>query len=527
MIALQEQRTEDAEKLIAQAVAMAPGNAKAESDLGAVRAMLGRYGEAIQSFRRTLALDPTLGSTHYNLGNSLAALGRDDEAIESYRRALELLPNSAGAHNNLGNIWQKKGLLPEAAACFRRAVELQPGLMQAHSNLGDVLTKLGHLQEAIASCERAVALQPDFPGARQNLAVAWMRQGDYARAAACFRRAIEDQADFSPSRLGLAILLLLEGRYREGWREYEWRLMSPTNAVRLRALPEPRWQGTPMPGGTLFIHAEQGFGDTLQFMRYVPLACQRAGAARVIVECQRELAGLLSATGGWGGDVIARPGPDGPALPRYDVQVPMLSLPLTLEQFEPMPMPAPYVRAQEHLRAVWRGRLAAAPGLRAGLVWAGNPAHPEDRLRTIPPAQLLPLLQVPGVVFYSLQMEPRDGVSSPALHEAGIRDLTAHIGDFADTAALVAELDLVITVDTATAHLAGALGSPVWTLLPFVPDWRWGLEKEDTPWYPTMRLFRQRAIGDWNPVIAAVREQLLRLVESRGRTRDHPAGPAA
>jgi hypothetical protein len=302
--------------------------------------------------------------------------------------------------------------------------------------------------------------------------------------------------------------LLLEGRWREGWSEYESRLRTPANAVRLRGLSEPRWDGAPIPGGTLLIHAEQGFGDTLQFMRYVPLACQRAGAARVIVECQRELLSLLSSGGGWGCELIPRGALDCADAPRFDVQLPMLSLPLALEHFDPMPMPAPYVAPPPRLLDAWRERLAAVPGFRVGIAWAGNPSHREDRLRTIRPEQLLPLLRVPGAVFYSLQLEQREGVSALPLTEAGLRDFTAHIGDFADTAAMMAELDLIITVDTASAHLAGAMGRPVWTLLPFVPDWRWGLKNEDTPWYPTMRLFRQPRLTDWDAVIAKVREQL-------------------
>jgi hypothetical protein len=249
------------------------------------------------------------------------------------------------------------------------------------------------------------------------------------------------------------------------------------------------------------LHAEQGVGDAIQFLRYVPMAVERARAARVILECPSSLTRLIAQSGEWGAEIIARQSWDGAGLPAFGLHLPLLSLPFALGVYEPLRMPQPYLRASPEARYACRS-LLAADGFRVGLVWAGNPRHQEDRRRSMAFEQLLPLLRVPNVHFYSLQIEPR----SPA--DAVVSDLAPHLTDFAETAAMVSELDLVICVDTAVAHLAGALGRPVWTLLPFVPDWRWGLEREDATWYPTMRLFRQRKAGDWEDVIRRVSEAL-------------------
>jgi tetratricopeptide (TPR) repeat protein len=509
VIALSEGRFEDAEKFTARAMALAPGNGPVASDHGVALSMLGRFEEAAACFRRVLAVHPALGLTHYCLANVLVALGRDDEAVEAFGHAIRLLPDYAAAYNNLGNVWQRKGALAEAASCFRRAAQLQPDLMQAHCNLGGVLGTLGHLEEAIASSRRAIALHSDLAHAHHNLGSALWRKGEFAQARASFERALSVDAQFADAHLGRAFCLLAAGRFEEGWPVYERRWLSTPYASARRGFRQPQWGGAPLPsGGTLLIHAEQGFGDTLHFMRYVPLACGRSGAARVVVECQRELIGLLAGGGEWGAEVIPRGLHDDAALPPFDVHVPLLSLPFALKHYAPLPMSAPYVAAPPHLRAAWRERLAAVPGFRTGLVWAGKADHLADRYRTIHPDRLLPLLRVEGAAFFSLQVGRREDTPAHLLAGAGLRDLTENIADFADTAALIAELDLVITVDTSVAHLAGAIGKPVWTLLPFAPDWRWGLEREGTPWYPSMRLFRQPSLGDWDSVIGRVAGEL-------------------
>ncbi len=309
-------------------------------------------------------------------------------------------------------------------------------------------------------------------------------------------------------------MLLLAGQYEEGWHEYEWRWLCASHAHRQRRFSVPRWDGQPAPGRTILVHAEQGFGDALQFVRYLPLIIERAGGSGIILECRPEQASLFKQFESPRMRVVERSASD-ETLPPFDLHLPLLSAPLTLREFAPLPAKAPYLVADSKLRDRWRRRLGCEAKFRVGLAWAGDPGHGHDRRRSIPPEKLSPLLEVPGIEFVSLQVA---GDPLPAkLADSGIRDFRKEIADFSDPAALIAELDLVITVDTATAHLAGALGRPVWVLLPFVPDWRWGVAREDSPWYPSMRLFRQFEPGEWDDVVQRVIAEI----------RAHPVGSFA
>jgi hypothetical protein len=303
-------------------------------------------------------------------------------------------------------------------------------------------------------------------------------------------------------------VLLALGHFAEGWREFEWRQQDADFSDEHRRFSVPRWDGRPIPGGTLLLHAEQGFGDALNFARYLPIACERSAARQLLVECPRALERLMRQS--FGGAVeftIYRQGLESGA-PPFDRYASALSLPYLLGRYEPLPMQEPYLRLDPSWRAAWRERLGAATGLRVGIAWAGNATHVNDWRRSIAAERLLPLLiSHPRIRFYSLQVERR-GDEAKSLCAAGLVDLTGHITDFADSAAFISELDLVISVDTAVVHLAGALGRPVWTLLPLAPDWRWGLNGEDTVWYPSMRLFRQKRAGDWDEVIERVCEAL-------------------
>jgi hypothetical protein len=281
-----------------------------------------------------------------------------------------------------------------------------------------------------------------------------------------------------------------------------------------RGFSAPQWSGAAAPGKTILVHAEQGIGDTIQFLRYVPFVLERACVSRVIFECSPELLRLFNQNNIRNVEIVARQHWEAAASLPFDCHVPLLSLPLALEMFEPHSEVKPYLHAEEDLCATWRQRLGQNRVLRVGLAWAGNPMHRHDHRRTIYFEKLLPILRVPDVSFYNLQIGMPHTLSMQFV-ASGLLDLTEGICDFADTAALIAELDLVITVDTAVAHLAGALGRPVWTLLPFMPDWRWGLKREDTPWYSTMRLFRQPKAGDWESVIARVAGELHALSVNR------------
>jgi tetratricopeptide (TPR) repeat protein len=506
LLAHQAGRHEAAVESICRAIALDGTVAGFHHSLANVHQDLGRIPESISGYERALALKPDLADAHSNLGLALKAQGKLEEAAACCRRALELNADFPEAHNNLGLVLKQQGMLEEAVAAYRRAVELKPDFAGAYSNLGLAVSEQGKAEEALACLRRAVELNPGVLGAHTNLGNALDDQGRYEEAIACYLRAVELQPDLAEARHNLGMSLLRLGRYEEGWREHEHRLL---RFAATRRLSQSRWNGERVEGRTILIQSEQGFGDTLQFVRYVALVRRRSGARRVMLEAPSELARLLTQNSGWDAEIVPRAGSSDISPVAFDCQIPLLSLPLALGVFEPMPMTRSYLRADEELRAQWRERIDPAPSIRVGLVWAGRPEHRADRFRSIRPELFLPLLRMPGFTFYSLQLGPSG--RSPTLLEAGLIDLTELIVDFADTAALVEELDLIISVDSAVAHLAGAMGRPVWTLLPFAGEWRWGVSGDATPWYPTMRLFRQPALGDWEAVVRRVALELIRM----------------
>jgi tetratricopeptide repeat protein/glycosyl transferase family 9 (putative heptosyltransferase) len=364
---------------------------------------------------------------------------------------------------NLGAERQRAGLLAEAESLYRHALLLRPDLAEAHYNLGTALDQMGRWDEAIAALRQAVALRPDLATAHWNLAAMLLRQGDLPR----------------------------------GWEEYEWRWKIPELRLSRVTCPQPQWNGEELMGRRILVYAEQGFGDTIQFARYVPLVARLGG--RVMLGCRRELTALL---GRLDGVERCLPQP-GPAPADFSFHCTLPSLPRIFgTTTATIPWSGPYLAADAAKAAAWQARLRRDGRRRIGLVWAGRPTHPNDLNRSIAPDRLRPLADVPDVQWFSLQKGPAAGRISDGL--AALTDWTAEMNDFDDTAALLANLDGVICVDTSVAHLAAALGRPTWVLLPFVPDWRWMLERSDSPWYPTMRLFRQPAAGDWDSVLREV-----------------------
>ncbi len=462
----------------------------------------GRLDEAAAVYERVLRSHPDLGGAHSNLGNVRMMQGRLDEAIQCYRRAVALAPGFAGAHSNLGAALQRQGFLDEAAACHRRALALMPTHPQAHNNLGNVRHEQGRPDEAAAHYQDALALNPDFAEAHNNLGLARKEMGRLDEAVTCYRRALALRPDYAEAHYNLAAALLHAGAFEEGWREHEWRWRTPQMVPAKRGFHQPQWRGEAGGGRTVLLHAEQGLGDTLQFCRYAPLAAARGW--RVVMEVQKPLVRLLGGLAGVD-RVIAR----GEALPPFDVHCPMLSLPLAFgTTVTTIPADVPYLNVPN------------APGgaegmVRIGVVWAGNPrpllpmAAATDRRRSMPPEALAPLFDLPGVSFISLQKDHPTPAGFP------LADGLADAIDFADTAAVIAGLDLVVSVDTAVAHLAGAMGKPVWLLDRFDPCWRWLRGRDDSPWYPTARIFRQARPGDWDGVILAVRAALQRTFALR------------
>jgi tetratricopeptide (TPR) repeat protein len=505
-IALSTGRHADAVQWFSKAAALLPPSAGHQCDVGVAQRILGQPEEAVLAFQKALEIDANYAVAWSNLSDTLLRLGRLDEAIVAGQRAVAAQPDLAEGHSNLGNALRDTGRLEEAVDHFHRAMAINPAFPEVYNNLAYAYIEMHRWDDAIASCDRALALQPGMVKAYLNRGTASMGKCDVVLAQDSFRRAIAGEPRYADAHWNLSFALLLDGKYEEGWREFEWRGRSSIRGKLGGLVPvtdKRPWDGAPAEGQTILVYAEQGLGDVIQFARYLPFVREQAHARRVVFLCSPSLAPLLEQCNGWNAEIIACERSDASSLPEFDRHVALLSLPLALRKFEPLPMAAPYLRADAEKRARWRERLGPTARTKIGIAWKGNPKHVDYRRRSIDPQLLLPLLQVPDVDFYSLQIE-MPGTKATAGAPEGIIDLTSHIADFTDTAAFIAELDLVISVDTATAHLAGALGRPVWTLLPFSPDWRWELGSDATPWYPTMRLFRQETTGDWQGVIERV-----------------------
>jgi len=499
-------RLSDAERGYRRILELEPRNANALHLLGMIGFQTGRNAMAVDLIEQAIAIEGGNAQFHLNLGNLQQARGDLEAAIASYRRALALHPNSAAAWSNLGEALKSQGKLEEAAASLERALALEPQLAVAHSNLGNVRQAEGQLEAALQCYERALSLDPDLAMAYANMGNLRETQGKLREAAACYERALQLQPDFAVARFNRSILRLLEGDFAGGLPDYEFRkcLHPPREFV------QPHWRGDPMHGQRILLYAEQGLGDTVQFLRYVPMVQAMGGEAILEVPASLRRMALelprMDAT-----HVIAA----GERLPEFHWQCSLMSLPLAFgTTVATIPGTIPYLTAPMTARR----RAAEFPWpqgrLRVGLAWAGSQTHRKDRYRSIHPTLLSPLLGREDTAFYSLQVGPR--AEELAALGFQVTNLAPWIEDMADTAALIVQLDLVIAVDTAVAHLAGALGKPVWVLLPSAPDWRWLLDREDSPWYPGMRLFRQRQLGEWEPVVDRIGEALKRFCEANG-----------
>ena len=496
----------EAEAHCRQILAAEPREPDATHLLGLIAHQSGKPGEAIAQLRRAVALAPDVPLYHANLGEMCRLAGRVDEAVAEGRRAVALKPDYPEALSNLGVALYEQKEFAAAADHHRRAVALNPDFALAHSNLGNALHSLKRFDEAIASYRRAVALDRNFADGWSNLGTTLHHAGHYEEGVAALRRAVALAPQHANAHSGLGIMLLMRGDFAEGWDEYEWRLQS--SEVKGPRFPRHPWQGESLAGRHIYVQAEQGFGDTIQFARYLPML--KARAARVTVRVHQSLRTLL----GENLPGIEVLGDRGTPVPPVDCECALLSLPrLFKTRLETIPASVPYLRPPAEIAQRWRERLGAMPGLKVGVVWAGRPEHVNDFRRSVDLAALAPLFEVAGVSFASLQVGP----SAAALAAPGapkIAQVLPEHADFAETAGVIAALDLVIAVDTSVAHLAGALAKPTWVLLPSVTDWRWLIGRENNPWYPTMRLFRQQDDEPWTQVIARVTAAL--AVVSRG-----------
>ncbi len=498
-------RLEEAAAALRHAARLAPERAAAHDALALTLRQLGRFIEAAEAARAALALDPDHATAHSNLGHALMRLGRFAEAAAAFREAARCDPGDAEAHINRGAALLGLNRFGEAAVACAEAVRLAPGDANAHANLGFALAGLDRLDEGVAACAEAIRLAPGHANAHANLGFALIGLARFEAAIAALEAAIALDAGHVQAHRNLAMVLLLLGRFERGWAEYEHRgdhLLPEGRRAFVhgggRRVAPSQWRGEALAGRTILLHAEQGLGDTVQFVRYVPEVARRGGRVLLLVPPTMER--LLRDLPG-----VHRLLTFGQDLPDVHLHCPLPSLPyaLGMTTLDAIPAPGAYLRAEPEARERWRQRLGGLRGLRVGLAWAGNPEQGNDRNRSVAFRRLAPLWQVPGVDWVSLQVGPREADLDDA-PEGLIRNLAPDLHDLAETAAAMSQLDLVLTVDTMVAHLAGALGRPAWVMLAFVADWRWMLEREDSPWYPTLRLFRQPRAGAWESVVERV-----------------------
>ena len=474
------------------------------NNLGAALQAQGKLDDADSRYTEALRLKPDYAEAAHNLGLVRQHQGRLDEAIARYGEALRLKPNYPEALNNLGLALAAQGQADAAIARFTEALTFAPNYPHALINLGNALQNQGRLDEAITRYKDALRIMPNQPEALNNLGTALRAQGKLKEAIAHFAEAQRISPNYADAHFNEGLARLLAGEFKEGWGKYQWRWRAKT--IRPHGHRQPLWDGSRLNDKTILLHCEQGLGDSIQFIRYAKLVKAKGGT--VVVLCPKPLARLFRGVKGIDHLVT------GPTdIPRCDVQSPLLSLPMI---FDTIPADIPYLYPEPDLIAAWRTRLESLDGFRIGVVWQGNPDAKIDRGRSFRLELLAPLAAIKGVRLISLQRRDGldqlltlpDGMSVTTLTE----DVDAGDDAFIDTAAIMANLDLIISSDTSVAHLAGALGRPVWVLLQKVPDWRWLLDREDCPWHPTMRLFRQPSAGDWRAVVATVFECLRKVV---------------
>ena len=544
---LSEQRLPEARAAFSQLCLHSPDDYNAWLNLGAVEGMLGSLAAAKQAFHQALELRNDEPRVFFNLARLCELQEQFDEALHYWCGYLKLRPDDAAGYAQTAQLLHKAGRLPEAAEAMREAVQRNPDEVEYYNNLGVMLGRLGRYDEALknyqhvlrlrpdvdgvycnianlyhnmgngemarANFARALALNPDNASTHMNLGFHYARSGCNDEALNSFREALRIAPDNAAAHFNMALLLLLLGRFHEGWQEYEWRFKCneiKRQDVIARYHSKPQWDGVCLAIEVLLVYVEQGFGDALQFCRYLPLVAQRV--KHVIVECHAELLVLLRGQKQFDGIEFVARSIDAllPAV-NYDLQIPLMSLPRLFEaEVGPVFKETTYIQSGFQQRERWQ-RYFNHNKLKVGLVWAGSPDHQRDQMRSLSLSAFNPFSSVSSVCFYSLQKGSAASEVNMPPEGMALINLASDIDDFAETAEVIANLDLVISVDTAVAHLAGAMGKPVWTLIYSPPDWRWLLECTDSPWYPTMRLFRQETGGDWMAVIEHIAIELQKM----------------
>lgn len=493
-------RLGEAEKLYRQVLESEPKYPSALYFLGLMAHQVGRHEQAVKYLEQAIEINPKDATYRVILGNANFGLGRFDIAEASHREAIRLSPNIPEAHLGLATALHAQRRLDEAQAAARQAIALKPSYTEAHLQLAAAQRDSGQIDSAIEALRASLGQGVNRHIVLNNLGNSLALAGKLDEAREALEQSVEAGPNMPQAHWNLSIICLMQGDYERGFAEQEWRLKHPASGARKFA--QPMWDGKPLAGRSILLHAEQGFGDAVQFSRYASRIGK--GGGRVILEVPPELKRLLSTVDGVD-EIVAM----GDPLPPFDLQAPLMSLPFLFKTtVQSIPSEIPYLKTDPALVQQWRAQMNTQSGERkVGLVWAGRPTHRNDVNRSISLLKFAPLAGVPGIRWYSLQLGPAAGQPRP--EGLDLIDLTGDINDFADTAALLANLDLLISVDTAAVHVAAALGLPVWVLLPeALPDWRWGLQGASTPWYPSARLFRQPARGDWESVLRNVAAEL-------------------
>lgn len=506
-------RAEEALPCFDKAIAIAPDEPNIRINRGTALLTLNRPAEALQDFETALTQVPECAEAYANKGEALRRLKRHDEALAAYDRAVQLAPDDAENRYNRGIVRYDLGRKEQALEDFDAAIARNPRMGAAYNNRGNALIDLDRLDEALASLDRAIALGPQNAEAFTNRGNVLRALNRHKEALLSYDRAIAANPDYAEAYANKSVALLHQGLYAEGWKLYEWRWKcdQPHRPIlnfspqTVRQFRQAQWQGEPLNGRTLLIHAEQGLGDILQFCRYIPQVYAKGG--HIVVEAPQALLPLLNTLKGQYVFIGT-----GETPPDFDLHCPIMSLPLAFATtLETVPDEVPYLFVDPAKRQEWQKRLGPKTGSRIGVAWSGNPKHTDDRHRSIALSQLSPLFELP-FEFHAIQKDLRPADAEVLARIPNLRHYGDDLRDFSDTAALIDEMDLVISVDTSAAHLAGALGKPLWLLLTWVSEWRWLIDCTDTPWYPTAELFRQPKRDDWAGVAAILTERLKALM---------------
>lgn len=498
----------EAELLCREILQSVPKQPQALHLFGAIAYQKKQYNVAIELIGKAIEANPQNPQFHNTLGAALRAIGKFQEAIICYQRAVSIKPDYTEAYNNMGNAFFSQRRYADAVEKYNQVVSLNPDYIEAYNSMAVALQYQGKYDAAMEKCNQALSLKPDYAEAYNTMASVLLKKGLYAEAIENYRQALRLKPDYADAHVNLGMILLLGGSFQEGWAEYQWRVKAKKGLIYPHLYELPCWDGSPFVGKRLLVHYEQGLGDNIQFVRYLPMVKSRGGT--VICEMLKPLIGLLH--GFPGIDDLIDASSKRKRHDKFDFYVPFLELPRIFgTTLETIPADVPYLYADSTKIEYWRQRLVGA-AFKVGIVWAGKPAHTEDSSRSCMLRHFVPLSKIPGVRLYGLQKGEAAGQVKDLTGKISITDLADELNDFEDTAGVIENLDLVISVDTAVLHLAGAMCKPAWAILPFTPDFRWMLSREDSPWYPTVRLFRQSRYGNWDDVFQRLTEELKILV---------------